>query len=253
MNYSTYPRNPMDPSKNIDYPDLEAGSGNLYNADAYTASIEKSNYRFFLRKIYSILIYQLAITVAMTAGAMYNENIKNYVLTHTGPLIAGTVFSFVFLIALFCYKDHHPTNMILLTLFTICVSYTVAVTCAVYTSQGYEKLVIKAFLITILTFTVLTVFTFQSKYDFDFLGQWVMAGLFVLIFWGILNWIMGSDGGIGYAIAGIMIFVATIIYDTHRLKKEYGYDDYILAAVTLYLDIINLFLYILDLLKKLDS
>ena len=64
---------------------------------------------------------------------------------------------------------------------------------------------------------------------------------------------MGSDGGIGYAIAGIMIFVAAIIYDTHRLKKEYGYDDYILAAVTLYLDIINLFLYILDLLKKLDS
>lgn len=41
MNYSTYPRNPMDPSKKTDYPDLESGSGNLYKEDAYTASIEK--------------------------------------------------------------------------------------------------------------------------------------------------------------------------------------------------------------------
>jgi hypothetical protein len=215
--------------------------------------LEKENNCKFLRKIYSLLLYQLAITVGMCATAMYNESVQQYVLTHNGPLIAGTVFSFVFLVMLFCYKDHHPANMWLLTGFTISIAYTVAVTCASYVSLGYKTLVIKAFLITILTFVALTTFTMQSKYNFDFMQEIVAGGIMVLIFWGIINWVMGSDGGMIYSLFGIFIFVCAIIYDTHRLKDKYGYDDYILASVNLYLDIINLFLYILDFLKKIHD
>ena len=235
--YETYkPKNPM-------VKDIEMGI-------IVDDSLEKENHRNFLRKIYSLLLYQLAITVGMCATAMYNDSVQNYVLTHNGPLIAGTIFSFVFLIMLFCYKDHHPANMWLLTAFTISIAYTVAVTCAVYVSLGYKTLVVKAFLITILTFVGLTSFTLQSKYNFDFMQEIVAGGIMVLIFWGIINWAMGSDGGTIYSLFGIFIFVCAIIYDTHRLKDKFGYDDYILASVNLYLDIINLFLYILDFMRK---
>ena len=235
--YETYtPENPM-------IKDVEMGIIVDYD-------LEKENHRNFLRKIYSLLLYQLFITVGMCAVTMYNNSIRNYIIDHNGFLVMGSILSFVFLIMLFCNKDNHPKNIWILTAFTISIAYTIAVTCAIYVNMGYKNLVIKAFLITILTFIVLTCFTFQSKYNFDFLQEIVASGILVLFFWGIINWVMGSDGGMIYSIFGIFIFVCAIIYDTHRLKEQFGYDNYILASVTLYLDIINLFLYILDFLRK---
>ena len=55
----------------------------------------KNNHRNFLRKIYGILLYQLAITIIMCYFAMYNDAVQNYVLTNTAPLVAGTILSFV--------------------------------------------------------------------------------------------------------------------------------------------------------------
>lgn len=50
-----------------------------------------------------------------------------------------------------------------------------------------------------------------------------------------------------------LIFCGYIIYDTDNLIKRYSYDEYIWAAVSLYLDIINLFLSLLTLLRAAES
>ena len=250
----TYPSNPTQVGFNKNNHDIESGlfNNSPFVPDEETIQIMRKNHKNFLRKVYCILLYQLVLTVGMCAIAMYNEKVRNYVITHNAPLIIGTIFSFVFLFMLFCYQKNHPINMILLTAFTISIGYTVAVVCGQFAEEGYQHLVIESFLITICTFVVLTIFTFQSKYNFDFLGDIVVGGISVLIFWGIICWIMGSDGGIGYSLLGIFIFVIAIIFDTHRLKEKYTYDEFIIAAVELYLDILNLFLYILDFLKKTD-
>lgn len=45
-----------------------------------------------------------------------------------------------------------------------------------------------------------------------------------------------------------MLFSAFIVYDTHQIMTRMGCDDYVIACIELYLDIINLFLMILDVL-----
>jgi len=50
-----------------------------------------------------------------------------------------------------------------------------------------------------------------------------------------------------------LIFCGYIIYDTDNIIKRYTYDEYIWAAVSLYLDVINLFLSLLQLLRAADS
>jgi FtsH-binding integral membrane protein len=50
-----------------------------------------------------------------------------------------------------------------------------------------------------------------------------------------------------------LIFCGYIIYDTDNIIKRYTYDEYIWAAVSLYLDIINLFLSLMQLLRAADS
>lgn len=52
---------------------------------------------------------------------------------------------------------------------------------------------------------------------------------------------------------GAVIFSGYIIYDTENLIKRFTYDEYIWASVTLYLDILNLFLTILRMLNRGDN
>jgi FtsH-binding integral membrane protein len=131
-------------------------------------------------------------------------------------------------------------------------------------------------LLTCFIFISLTVFTFVSKVDFGFLGPFLFASTLILIFWGlILGFISAfSTASIGVSMAfslfGALLFCGFIvrravppsqpaiprgssaplphctqIYDTNQIINRMGVDDFIIAAIELYLDIINLFMYIL--------
>lgn len=56
-----------------------------------------------------------------------------------------------------------------------------------------------------------------------------------------------------YGCLASIIFCGYIVYDTDNLIKRYSYDEYIWAAVSLYLDIINLFLSLLTVFRAADS
>lgn len=53
-----------------------------------------------------------------------------------------------------------------------------------------------------------------------------------------------------YSLLGALLFCAYLVYDTHLLIQRVGLDEYVWASVNIYLDIINLFLYILRLLGE---
>jgi FtsH-binding integral membrane protein len=61
---------------------------------------------------------------------------------------------------------------------------------------------------------------------------------------------LGPISTMVYAGVGALIFCGYIIFDTGNLIKRFSYDEYIWASVVLYLDILNLFLLLLDLLKS---
>ena len=113
--------------------------------------------------------------------------------------------------------------------------------------------VLEAFVLCITLFLALTLYACQSKRNFGFMGAGLFAGLWVMIAWGFLQMFFGSYlGGAGrtvWALCGSLLFCGFIIYDTNEIMKHYGVDDYIIAAIELYLDVINLFLYLLQLLS----
>lgn len=64
---------------------------------------------------------------------------------------------------------------------------------------------------------------------------------------------LGKTSHMIIGIVGILVFCGYIVHDTDELIKRYEYDEYILAAIDLYLDLINLFLKILEMMKKAES
>merc|ERR1712217_103791 len=135
----------------------------------------------------------------------------------------------------------------------ICTAYSVGV-------------VLLAFGLTAAIFLGMTVYAWNTKTDFTGYGPYLVGALWALILCGCAMGIMtafGMDTSIMHMVLacfGVMLFTFYIIYDTQLMigeygghKQEFSLDDYVFAALNLYLDIINLFLELLQLFGKSDS
>ena len=103
-------------------------------------------------------------------------------------------------------------------------------------------LITQAAVLTIGTFGVLTLYAFVSRRDFSAWGSFFFTGLFVLIGTIILN-IYFKNPAMDLWLAGITVFVFSglLIFDTWKIRNVYGPDEYVQAAVNIYLDLLNLF------------
>merc|ERR1711920_1000886 len=116
--------------------------------------------------------------------------------------------------------------------------------------------------LAITTFVVfgLTLFACQTSIDFTGCGPYLFVAMLCLMAFGFFCW-LGSVFMSGpawemmrlmYACGGALLFSFYIVYDTqlivggkHRRANEFSIDDYAFAAISLYLDIVQLFLYLL--------
>jgi FtsH-binding integral membrane protein len=208
--------------------------------------------RVFIRKVYTILAVQLLATGCVSAFMILHAPTQAYVLTHGWPVGMSMITSLVLIVALMCYKDVEPTNMYLLSAFTVCEAFLVGTVTTAYCAAGERGIVLEAVFLTGAIFVGLTVFTFQSKIDFSFLGAFLSMGLGALILWGLFAMIFGAQTGYVYALLGCIIFSGYILFDTWLIMDKLSPHEHVLAAVMLYLDLINLFLYILQLLASSD-
>ena len=206
--------------------------------------------RVFIRRVYSILAVQLLATFGVSAFMILHAPTQQYVLTHGWPVTLSIVLSIVLIIALMCWKDKSPENMYLLGAFTIVESVLVGTVTTAYCAAGQRGIVLEAVFLTGAIFVGLTLFTFQSKIDFSFLGAGLSMGLGALILWGFFAMLFGVQTGYIYALLGCIIFSGYILFDTWLIMDKLNPHEHVLAAIMLYLDIINLFLYLLQLLSE---
>ena len=158
--------------------------------------------------------------------------------------------SFGVLFALMAFKNQHPLNAQLLFVWTLMEAYTVGVVCASYTAAGQGRIVVEALVLTAAIFASLTLYTVYSKRDWSFMAAGLSSGLLLLIFWGLFSLFFPALAGGIYSLFGALLFSGYFIFDTWQITERLGYDDHILASITLYLDILNLFLFILRLLSR---
>jgi len=100
----------------------------------------------------------------------------------------------------------------------------------------------------------LTIFAMQTKVDFTVMGGVLLACMVVFIIFGIVAmFFKGKIITLVYASIGALLFSVYLIYDTQMMmggdhKYSISPEEYIFAALTLYLDIVNIFMYILTII-----
>mmetsp|Transcript_21133 Transcript_21133/g.21539 ORF Transcript_21133/g.21539 Transcript_21133/m.21539 type:complete len:344 (-) Transcript_21133:139-1170(-) len=206
----------------------------------------------FIRKVYSILSVQLLATFAICALFALHEPTKHFVTTHVGFYWFNLIVALVSLFPLHYYKRSYPANFALLSIFTLAMASTIGMITTMYAEAGAGDLVLEAVAITASVFIVLTIYTMQSKWDFSFMGAGLGMGLWIMILWGFFAAIFGIQTGMVYALGGSVLFSGFIIYDTYMIAERLDPEDYIVGAIELYLDLVNLFLYMLQLLSELQ-
>jgi FtsH-binding integral membrane protein len=113
---------------------------------------------------------------------------------------------------------------------------------------------LQAATMTVAAFTGLSVYALTSKKDFSYLGGFLCASLLALIIGGfVLMFFHSSMLSLLYSIGGIVIFCGYILYDTSQIIHRLGPDEAVGGAISLYLDFINLFMFILRLLMTLQG
>jgi len=206
----------------------------------------------FVRKVYSILVAQLTINVSLIALFLFVEPVSFWFKQNGWMHWVLIAFTFILVIVLACcdgVRRTYPANMILLGAFTIAESLLVASITAHYDTDT----VLIAVGITTVVVLGITLFSLQTKYDFTGSGIYLFVALLILMVFGFLAIIIRSKiMHIIYAAAGAGIFSMYLVFDTQLMlggKHKYSIspEEYIMAALNLYLDIINLFLMILRL------
>jgi modulator of FtsH protease len=107
-----------------------------------------------------------------------------------------------------------------------------------------------AFILTGAAFTGLTAFVFVSKKDFSYLGASLSMGLWVVLGAMLLGFFFHSAVfSLAIASVGVLLFAGYILYDTSRLLHAPDADP-VSAALRLFLDVINLFVFLLRILSN---
>ncbi|XP_019070197.1 BI1-like protein isoform X1 [Solanum lycopersicum] len=222
----------------------------------------------FIRKVYYILASQILLTTIVSAGTVLYLPVNNILHGKTILLIL-LILPLLLLLPLYFYRQKHPLNFVFLGIYTITLSISIGIACA--TING--KIVLEALILTSAVVLSLTGYTFWASkrgQDFSFLGPILFASLNVLILTGFLQvgllvpnsfsvsiyelfFPLGSTVNAIYCAVSAIVFCAYIVFDTYKLIKRFSYDEYIWASVHLYLDILNLFLDILRLLRPRNT
>lgn len=199
-----------------------------------------------VRRTYSLVFVSVLVTVAGAMFGLSQPDLMNSVARHPILSIIGVFAPLFFAMRM---RNVFPANIGLVLLFTFAEGIFLSPLLYVY-GQQQPGLITQAATLTIGAFGVLTAYAFISRRDFSAWGSFFMVGLFVVIGGMLLNIFFFHNPAADLALAAItvLVFSGLLVFDTWRIRNQYGPDEYVGAAVQIYLDLLNLFLAILRIL-----
>ena len=223
--------------------DLESGSQPLI--DDYVPEMRRG----FIRKVYGILGIQLLFSSIVCATAIYTPSFQPFFM-NTNVFAVSLVTTFATICGIGCYAHKYPWNLLLLGIFTAAESIILSRICLIFSLQGNLNLVLISLGITASIFLILTAVACFSKKDFSFMENILFIGLITFLGFSILEiFIQSAIFHIVIAWCGVMLFSGYVLYDTSAILTRLGPDDAITASLMLYLDILNIFMLVLEILR----
>ncbi len=223
----------------------------------YTESAELKNLQAtFITKVYGWMFLALMITGIVALLAASSEAYINFIIRNPNSLYGLMIGTFLLVVGI-SWGINRISSLVATLLFILYAALngvTFGILFLVYTAGSIAS----TFMVTSLTFGIMSAIGYFTKKDLTSIGQLLMMGLVGIIIASIANWFLQSP--MLYWIityVGLFIFIGLTAYDTQKIKRmailqienpEAGKKGAIIGALTLYLDFINIFLLLLRLM-----
>lgn len=237
------------------YADSEPRHGSEELPDELSTKLSDNSRMPFIRKVYGILFAQFFLTAIWVAIVANNRvGFITFFRAHPELLLLALVCELTCLYALGCYQSvarSVPTNYILLAIFTFSMSYAISYTTVLYEPSD----IMAAAFLTAAVVGGLTLYALTTKTDYNVFAAFIWSMSLVLLATFILAlFIRNRFMSLAVSVLVMMLLCVFIIYDTQLIfgekSSQFSIDDYIFAAMVLYIDIMRLFLEILRILGK---
>jgi uncharacterized protein len=226
-----------------------------WNETSYVpADVRDVRVTAFLSKVYGWMFLGLLITAGVAFGVASSPLLIETIFLNKPLLwiLLLAPFGFVWFLAAKVDTIAPTTAVIMFLVFAAIIGTTSSVYLLVYTGAS----VVSAFVITSGMFGAMAVFGSFTKRSLAGVGQFMFMGLIGLIIAMVVNIFLQSDVmGFVISVVGVIVFTGLTAYDAQRLKEmavalpEGKLASYaVVGALSLYLDFINLFFFILRLI-----
>ncbi len=214
-----------------------------------------------MRSVYLWMVLALVIT-GLTAAYVASSPAYISALMNNSILFYGVIIAelaLVFILSGRIHKMSFTSASLMFILYSLLTGVSLSTIFLAYT----ESSIATTFLITAGTFGTMSLVGFVTKKDLSKLGGILLMALIGLIIATVVNIFLVSDT-LGWIInyVGVLIFVGLTAYDTQKIKqmmREYGTDINeqtqkmaLMGSLSLYLDFINMFLYLLRIFGNRD-
>ncbi len=243
MNYNPYSNhNPYQNQSGFDRP--------------VTASFSTDVSRKYLLNVYNWMAFGLAITALVAMFVSRSEKVIEVFILNTPVFYGLLIAQFIVVLGLSFAINKIPTVIAIGAFFfyAALTGITMSVLFLVYT----EASIAITFFVCAGMFASVSVFGYLTKMDLSGIGTFLYMGLVGLIIASVVNIFLGSS--MIYWIttyAGVLIFTGLTAYDTQKIKRmsaemdfntDIGKKSAVISALMLYLDFINMFIYLLRIL-----
>jgi FtsH-binding integral membrane protein len=240
--------------------------GIVVGRDRGAAAVDQG-LRQYMLKVYNWMALGLALTGAVAFAVISVDGLREIFFT-VGRTAAGTVgvqltilgwvalFAPLALVFFFSFRLHAmsaATAQGVFWFYAALMGLSLAPTVFVYTATS----VAKVFFISAAMFGAMSVWGYTTKRDLSGFGNFLIMGVIGILIAIIVNLFLQSSAlSFAISILGVLIFVGLTAYDTQKIKQMYDASDDgetmtkkgILGALNLYLDFINIFVFLLQLL-----
>nr|XP_057940413.1 protein lifeguard 2-like isoform X2 [Doryrhamphus excisus] len=265
----------------------EASSNDVETLREFTWD-DRNIRRVFIRKVYTILMIQLLVTLAVVSIFTFCDPLKDYIQSNPGWYWASYGVFFVTYLTLSCCsapRRRFPWNLILLAIFTLSLIYMTGMLSRywfllplisqkvsdfalnlsnqfmnsnlllfsvysryiVYCRQSFynTKSVMICLGITTAVCLLVTILSFQTKVDVTSYQGVLLIFCMVMFISGLVPWLDTT-----YAVLGAILFTMFLAFDTQLLMGNKRYtmspEEYIFATLSIYLDIVYIFSFFLQ-------
>lgn len=229
------------------------------HAGAQSGAMIDEGLRAYMLKVYNLMALGLAIT-GVAAYLAFQFAVVDGQLTAFGQAIYASPLRWVVILAplaLVFFLSFRINTMSVAAaqttfwIYAALVGLSLSAIFLIYTGQS----IVQTFFVTAASFGALSLYGYTTRKDLSAMGSFLIMGLFGLIIASIVNIFLASSA-LQFAISaiGVLVFAGLTAYDTQRIKAMYFEADEaavagrkaIMGALTLYLDFINLFMFMLQ-------